>query len=277
MTSVDDRTSGGQWGFPPLPAAVGDESWSADGEAGWLGWVHDAEAAPAASVGCEAVFDELAEQVGEGESRLAAVDDPIAELATQTRRRAAQAMRRRRAFERIASAAGTVAAVAVVGGGAWLALAGGQNSSAASKPAPTAVPAVETTPPSARTAAPAWCEEVQTPGRVVSASAGDRASAIGVILFQQYAWYELRDAEAVRSVLAADAVAASVEATRAAIATTPAGTRHCVTITPITGDRFSVHVAERHPDESEVSWDQVITTAQRDGAVVITSITAGDN
>lgn len=277
MTSVDDRTSDRQWVLPPLSAAVAEESVAADGDAGWLGWVDDPDAAPLVPGGRGTVFDDQAQQVDERERPLAAVDDPVAELAAQTRRRADHAMRRRRAFERFASAAGTVAAVAVVGGGAWLALAGGQNSSAAPKPAPTAVPAVETTPPSARTAAPVWCEEVQTPGRVVSASAGDRATAIGVILFQQYAWYELRDADAVRSVLAADAVAASVEATRAAIATTPAGTRHCVTITPVTGDRFSVHIAERHPDESEVSWDQVVTTAQRDGAVVITSITAGGN
>lgn len=277
MTSVDHRTSDAQWVLPPLSTATGDESVAADGDAGWLGWVDATEAIPPASAGREAVFEDLAEQVGERERPLAAVDDPMAELAAQTRHRAHRAMRRRRAFERFTSAAGTVAAVAVVGGGAWLALADGQNSSAASNPAPTTVPAVETTAPSATTAASAWCEEVQTPGRVVSASAGDRATAIGVILFQQYAWYELRDADAVRSVLAADAVAASVEATRAAIATTPAGTRHCVTITPSTGGRFSVHVAERHPDDSEVSWDQVVSTAERDGAVVITSITAGGN
>ncbi|WP_433574127.1 hypothetical protein [Nocardia brasiliensis] len=96
-----------------------------------------------------------------------------------------------------------------------------------------------------------------------------------MILAQQYALYVARDADAARAVLAPDALAAPVQATRDAITAIPAGTQHCVTVVALAPDRFDVRIDERHPDNSVVTWQQVVTTSEQKGRVLITSITAG--
>lgn len=202
-------------------------------------------------------------------------DDPMAALAADVRERSLRAQHHRTRLMRVGVFAGAAAAVAAVAGGAALALARGGDSPA---PGHALVPATASRTDSSSTAAQAaWCREMTSDTRIVGSGAGDLTTPAGVILYQQYAFYVLRNPDAVRSVLAPDAVAAPVEKTKEAIDQTPAGTKHCVTITPRGADTFDVQVTERSPDGKQTGWEQTETTVQRDGRALIASIKAGGN
>ncbi|MTE13774.1 hypothetical protein [Nocardia aurantiaca] len=218
----------------------------------------------------------VAEPVGAARGPVRARDlmaeDPMAALVFEARRRAARTQRRLRIRNRALAIAGVSLALVIVAAVAWLALAPGDSQG------PQAVP--ETTAATSTTAANqpglvTWCQELSTPQRVSGASAGDLSSGPGVIMRLEYAWYVQRDAAAVRALLSPDARVAPEQATRDAISATPSGTQHCVTITNADPDRWNVTVDEKHPDGTQSSWQQVITTADRDGQVRITSIVAG--
>ncbi|MGV9836441.1 hypothetical protein ACWDUL_19950 [Nocardia niigatensis] len=201
-------------------------------------------------------------------------EDPMAALVSEARRRAAQTQRRMRIRNRALAIAGISLALVLVAVVGWLVLAPSDST------APQAVP--ETSAAATPTAAGnqpglvAWCQELSTPQRVSGDTAGDLTSGPGVIMHLEYAWYVLRDAGAVRALLTPDARVAPEQATRDAISATPAGTKHCVSITGADADRWNVTVDEKHPDGSQTSWQQVITTtAARDGQIRITSIVAG--
>ncbi|WP_330185955.1 hypothetical protein OHB26_38840 (plasmid) [Nocardia sp. NBC_01503] len=194
-------------------------------------------------------------------------DDPMAPI-TATMRERSQAARRRRLIKRSALAACSAAACGAVVVGGWLALSDGASSAGVAPAArPSTVTVAGTTP-----AAP-WCAPTISPSLVIGNGPGDVTSATGVILLQQHAMYTLRDPALVRSVLAPDAMAASPEATRAAVDAIPAGTEYCVTITPVGPDHWNVQVAQRDP---AAQWQQTVVTARgSDGRYLITSITAG--
>lgn len=198
-------------------------------------------------------------------------EDPMAPLVEEARRRSLATRRRQRMIMRSALTAAALALVTVVAAGAWL-FTGNET--------PTAAP--PSTPPEPPAAAPAadatdtWCQPSDTPERVVGAGAGDATTAPGVILRLEYAWYVQRDPAAVRALLAPDARVAPESATREAIAAVPAGTRHCVTVSPLPAGRWLVGVDERHPDGEQASWQQIVTTAHRDGRVLITAIVAAE-
>ncbi|MGW4124457.1 hypothetical protein [Nocardia sp. NPDC004711] len=257
---------GEMWRWPTLsPVTAGSSASAEDDDAEWLGWVDAAEDTPATA----APVDDTATGFGLDPGELP--EDPMAPVVATMRERAQSQARRKAALIRLGVGGGALVAVAAVVVGAVIAL--GDNGKDAPAAGPSLVPA---TPVAATASAkPVWCKEVDTATRVVSSGPGDETTPIGVIVAQQYAWYVMRDANAVRSHLAPDAAAASPEATAQAIASTPAGTAHCVTVTALGADRFTVSVVERHPDGAEVPWDQVVTTAVRDGRVVITSIKSG--
>ncbi|WP_459963939.1 hypothetical protein [Nocardia sp. IFM 10818] len=240
---------------------------TADDDAEWLGWIDAAEDTPAAD------NDDAPPAGGSGLDTGELPEDPMAPVVATMRERAQAQARRRAALVRAGIGAGALVAVSAVVIGAVIALGGSDSDAAASATTTSLIPATQTA--ATTTAKPVWCKEIDTPTRVVSSGPGDESTAIGVIVAQQYAWYVMRDANAVRAHLAPDAEVASADATAAAIASTPAGTAHCVTVTALGPDRFTVTVVERHPDGTEVPWDQVVTTAVRDGRVLITSIRAG--
>ncbi|GAB0108655.1 hypothetical protein JMUB6875_76910 [Nocardia sp. JMUB6875] len=202
-------------------------------------------------------------------------EDPMAALVVEARRRAAQTQRRLRIRTRAIAIAGASLVLVIMAVVVWLVVTPGDS------PAPQAVPITATAVAPTTTTANqpglvAWCQEVSTPDRVSGASAGDLGSGPGVIMRLEYAWYVQRDPAAVRALLAPDARVAPEQATRDAIAATPAGTKHCVTITGASPDQWNVTVDEKHPDGTQTTWQQVITTSTtRDGQVRITSIVAG--
>ncbi|MEC3914425.1 hypothetical protein [Nocardia sp. CDC160] len=199
-------------------------------------------------------------------------EDPMAALVVEARRRAVQTQRRIRIRQRALAIAGVSLTLVIVAVVAWLTLTPGDSGAPQAIPTTTASAA---TTPANQPGLVAWCQERNTPERVSGASAGDLGSGPGIIMRLEYAWYVQRDANAVRALLAPDARVAPEQATRDAIAATPSGTQHCVTITGADPDHWNVTVDEKHPDGSQTSWQQVITTAVRDGQLRITAIVAG--
>lgn len=198
-------------------------------------------------------------------------DDPVGALAADVRRRSQAAAARRAVRTRVVGLGGAVGLVAVLAAGVMVWSQRGDSHAAA--PAAAVVAATSTA------AAPVWCPESATPAKIVGRGRGRAPDAPGatgpqVILWQQYAWYRLRDADAARAVLAEDAVAAPVESARAAVAAIPTDTQHCVTITPLAADRWDVRIDELHADGSQEHWQQTVTTATQGGRTVITSILA---
>ncbi|WP_433672533.1 hypothetical protein ACQP06_13545 [Nocardia sp. CA-136227] len=243
--------------------------------AGWASWLTEGAAAEPVSAGRDSEWDDEWRAVEDLRA-----EDPMAALVDEARRRSVQTQRRLRIRARAIAIAGVSLALVVVAGVAWL------MSSAGDSNEPQAVPGNSTASAPGGTAGTStasgnqpgqavWCRETDTPQRVSGAGAGNLNSGPGVIMRLEYAWYVLRDAAAVRSVLSADARVAPEQATRDAISATPAGTQHCVTITEADADRWNVNVDEKHPDGTQTSWQQVITTATRDGRTTITSIIAG--
>ncbi|MEV0102863.1 hypothetical protein [Nocardia sp. NPDC050789] len=243
--------------------------------AGWASWLTEGAAAEPVSAGRDSGWDDEWRAVEDLRA-----EDPMAALVDEARRRSVQTQRRLRIRARALAIAGVSLALVVVAGVAWLVSSAGDSNepqavpgnSAGSTPGATAG---TSTASGNQPGLAVWCRETDTPQRVSGAGAGNLNSGPGVIMRLEYAWYVLRDAAAVRSVLSADARVAPEQATRDAISATPAGTQHCVTITEADGERWNVTVDEKHPDGTQTSWQQVITTATRDGRTTITSIIAG--
>ncbi|WP_157534907.1 hypothetical protein [Nocardia inohanensis] len=260
MIEQDDALSA----RPPLPALdpVASESETAAAAPGWAQWL-DESAAPA-------------EPVGDRESRLSATEllaeDPMAPLVLEARRRAAQTQRRRLLRDRFLIAGVALLVLVVAGAGIWLTF-----TPEADEPLATPPSTSETAPANAQPGLNVWCPVVNTPDRVIGSGAGDPGSGPGAIMQLEYAWYVLRDPVAVRALLTPDAQAASEQATRTAISGTPAGTQHCVTITPLGSDRWNVNVDELRPDGSRPSWQQIMITTVSGGQARISAILAGGN
>lgn len=119
-----------------------------------------------------------------------------------------------------------------------------------------------------------WCPAHVTGNRVVGSGPGDLTSEAGVILRMQYAYYVQRDPAAVRNLLTPDAQVAPEQATRDAISALPAGTRHCVTMTPLSDGQWDTTVDERRPGTAPTSWRQTITVKLHNGQPRIYSIVA---
>ncbi|MEV0759431.1 hypothetical protein [Nocardia sp. NPDC050435] len=103
----------------------------------------------------------------------------------------------------------------------------------------------------------------------VAPSAGPLMAAIAGF---EHAYYVARDPEAALRWLAPEAGIAA-EPLAAGITSIPAGTQHCVAITPIAETTATVHLAERRPDGQRIDYLQVINIRVAEaGHAVITNI-----
>ncbi|MGW5110584.1 hypothetical protein [Nocardia sp. NPDC004123] len=105
----------------------------------------------------------------------------------------------------------------------------------------------------------------------ITDGAGDTTSVAGVIAAFEYAYYQQRSPDAAMRLLASDAGIA-LEPLTAGIASIPAGTTHCVAITPITDNTANVHLVELHLDRTRTDYLQVINLHHIGTGLLISNI-----
>lgn len=131
----------------------------------------------------------------------------------------------------------------------------------------TAVPA------SATSAVAAACTGLS--GTVVTdRSADTTATVAGVIASFEAAYYIARSAEAAMGLLAPES-GITQDGLAAGIASIPAGSTHCVAVTPISETTANVHVVELRPDRQRVDYLQVINTRPGQGGGLLISNVQG--
>ncbi|MFI9508924.1 hypothetical protein [Nocardia sp. NPDC052566] len=118
------------------------------------------------------------------------------------------------------------------------------------------------------------CEAMRTGQLVRGNGTGSTASGPEVILAFQHAYYVARSGTSARALTAPDAAVPPAEVIDKGITSIPAGTQHCVMITPMLDGRFDVVISEMRPDAAARTYRQFVTVADRDGAVLITRIAA---
>ncbi|NMM90368.1 hypothetical protein B2J88_39585 [Rhodococcus sp. SRB_17] len=131
--------------------------------------------------------------------------------------------------------------------------------------APTSMPALAVTPPAATTepvADPSACRTDQ----------GDQKSGANVIAAFEHAYYVTRSGDAVRALATPDSPLPLADKIKGGIDSVPAGTTHCVRITPITDRVYSVVIAEMRPGQAPGQFSQTITTKDIDGRWFVDSI-----
>ncbi|MFF7941623.1 hypothetical protein ACFZC5_18070 [Nocardia gamkensis] len=133
----------------------------------------------------------------------------------------------------------------------------------------TAIPTLTAAPPATMPHLSGACTGLS--GQTVTDSAGDTRSVAGVIAAFEHAYYVQRSADAAMRFVAPEAGLVA-EALAAGIASIPAGTTHCVAITPITDSAAEVHVVQQHPDGQRVDYLQLINVRHDSVGVVITNI-----
>ena len=121
------------------------------------------------------------------------------------------------------------------------------------------------------------CAQVTSPSGVVTGfGPGDTSSGPGAILGFNYAYYVQRSAKQARQFLASDALVGPGDRLQAGIDAVPAGTHHCVTISPLVrvgdADLWAVTVTEYHPGSEPFAPRQIITTRTHGAATLISSI-----
>ncbi|WP_067666081.1 hypothetical protein [Nocardia miyunensis] len=141
------------------------------------------------------------------------------------------------------------------------------------KPTTVAPPPISAAPrPTVTATSGPACAGLSGPaGTIVTDQGGDRDTLSGVIAAFEFGYYAQRSVAAVTPLLAPDA---GLDPARlaAGIASIPTGTRHCVAITPLSGNAADVHIVEVHPDGTRVDYLQVIDVRIAVGATVITNI-----
>ncbi|MBW0273091.1 hypothetical protein ATM97_23690 [Nocardia sp. MH4] len=121
------------------------------------------------------------------------------------------------------------------------------------------------------------CAEITSPsGAVTGFGPSNTETGPGAILGFNYAYYVQRSPGQARRFLTGDALLRSGDRLQAGIDATPAGTHHCVTISPLVSlgdaDLWAVTVTEYHPDREPFAPRQIITTRNLDGTTRISSI-----
>ncbi|MFB7875081.1 hypothetical protein ACFC06_07475 [Nocardia sp. NPDC056064] len=120
------------------------------------------------------------------------------------------------------------------------------------------------------------CPTERTGSVVRSAEAGGTDSGPDVVLAFQYAYYVTRSGTEARAVVTPDAEVAPAAVIQRGIDTIPVGTTHCVRITTVADDRFTVEVTEFRPAGAPATYTkQSVRTALVGERTLITGIAAG--
>ncbi|MFC9837624.1 hypothetical protein ACFVKB_28015 [Rhodococcus sp. NPDC127530] len=117
-----------------------------------------------------------------------------------------------------------------------------------------------------------WCVESRDGSTVVGNGPGGTSDGVAAILAFDHAYYVARSGAKSREVVAPDAPLGSAETIQGGIDSVPEGTEHCLAITESEPGRYAVTLSELRPDGSTKKYQQVVTTADRDGRTYITSI-----
>ncbi|MFD0363184.1 hypothetical protein ACFQZZ_17195 [Nocardia sp. GCM10030253] len=140
-------------------------------------------------------------------------------------------------------------------------------------PAPTATSNPTDVPVSATIPA-TRCPAERVGNRIQGNGVGGVDSGPAAILAFQYAYYVTRSSEQARAVVAPNAAVSAAADIQHGIDTIPAGTTHCVTITPgaFVG-QYLVQVSEQRPNARPVAYNaQLVTTARAGNKTLITGI-----
>ncbi|WP_278264190.1 hypothetical protein [Nocardia sp. AG03] len=120
------------------------------------------------------------------------------------------------------------------------------------------------------------CPTERTGSVVRSAEAGGTDSGPDAVLAFQYAYYVTRSGIEARAVVAPDAEVAPAAVIQRGIDSIPVGTTHCVRITTVADDRFTVEVTEFRPAGAPATYTkQSVRTALVGERTLITGIAAG--
>ncbi|MEV6320160.1 hypothetical protein AB0M45_03030 [Nocardia sp. NPDC051787] len=112
----------------------------------------------------------------------------------------------------------------------------------------------------------AQCPAERVGNRIQGNGVGGFDSGPAVIFAFQHAYYVTRSGEQVRSTTTADAAVQTADAIQQGIDTIPAGTTHCVAITPgAFAGQYVVVVTEHRPGQAPVTYNPQIVTTTKDG------------
>ncbi|MFE7418331.1 hypothetical protein [Rhodococcus sp. NPDC057529] len=118
-----------------------------------------------------------------------------------------------------------------------------------------------------------WCTASRDGATVVGNGPGGTTDGVAAILAFDHAYYVERSGAKAREVVAPDAPLGSAETIQGGIdSLLPEGTEHCLAITETEPGHYAVTLSELRPDGSTKQYEQVVTTADRDGRTYITSI-----
>ncbi|WP_433715562.1 hypothetical protein ACQP2U_17020 [Nocardia sp. CA-084685] len=120
------------------------------------------------------------------------------------------------------------------------------------------------------------CPAERVGGTITGNGAGGMDSGPGVIFAFQYAYYVTRSGVATREFVAPNASVSPAGTIQQGIDGIPAGTTHCISITPGTSvGQYLVQVTEHRPDSTSITYKpQVVTTARVGNQTLITGIGA---
>ncbi|MFE7719820.1 hypothetical protein ACFU44_12355 [Nocardia rhizosphaerihabitans] len=120
------------------------------------------------------------------------------------------------------------------------------------------------------------CPTERTETVVRSAEAGGTGSGPDAVLAFQYAYYVNRSGEQARAMVAPDADVSPAAVIQRGIDSIPVGTTHCVRITTVAADRYTVEVTEFRPAGAPATYTkQSVRTALIGDRTLIAGIAAG--
>lgn len=160
--------------------------------------------------------------------------------------------------------------VATLGFAAYMQFGTGGSDRQAAAPAPSAQA-------SAPAAPAAQCPAERVGNRIQGNGVGGFDSGPAVIFAFQHAYYVTRSGEQVRATTTADAAVQAADAIQRGIDSIPAGTTHCVAISPgAFAGQYLVVVTEHRPGQQPVTYNPQIVTTTKDGdRTLISAISRG--
>ncbi|MBF6335381.1 hypothetical protein IU450_05735 [Nocardia abscessus] len=158
--------------------------------------------------------------------------------------------------------------VAALGFAAYMQFGTGGSDPQAAAPAPSVQVTAPATPG-------AQCPAERVGNRIQGSGVGGFDSGPAVIFAFQHAYYVNRSGEQVRSTTTTDAAVQTADAIQRGIDTIPAGTTHCVAITPgAFAGQYIVVVTEHRPGQQPIIYNPQLVTTTKDGdRTLISAIT----